>query len=144
LGFILPGVGFVMGQQRWDTQTGLTIAAVIFILFMLLAVFTTFSIEEVPWFITILPVFSAIIYAIAPDFIPLPLDDILVTGVGGFFSFILALKKIAPPFVLVSLLLTGIYAWVAAGFFSGPVDEAIFFVIVLLVFLLIGRRRKRR
>jgi hypothetical protein len=143
LGFSLPVAGFAMGQQQWDAQTGVTIAGVVFIFFMLMAVITAFSIQKPPWFITFLPVLSGIIYAIAPDFIPLPLDDILVTGIGGFFSFILALKRIAPPFVLLSLLLAGVYAWLAAGIISGPVDEAVFFTIVLLLLLAITRKRRQ-
>lgn len=133
LAFILPVGGFVFGWGRWDVQTGATLGVGIFGALMLTAVLIALTIEHLSWLFTFLPLLSSFIYTIAPDFVPGPVEDAIVVGVGAFFTLVLVMKKIAPVYLLLAVLVTGVYAWFGREWFPGFVDELAVFLVVLLL-----------
>ncbi len=141
LGVILPAVGFAYGMKVWqDVETSATLAGAIFAIFWLGALVTALLIQDISWLYSFLPTVGGVVYAIAPDFIPLPLDDITVLAVGIFFSVVLIVKKVAPPYVLLAVLVTGLYAWFGREWITGYVDEAIVFGVVLIFGFILSRR----
>lgn len=142
LGLILPAVGFAYGMKIWqDVEASATLAGIIFAIFWLGALVTALLIEDISWLYSFLPTVGAVVYAIAPDFIPLPLDDITVLAVGIFFSVVLVVKKVAPPYVLLAVLVTGIYAWFGQKWIPGYVDEVVLFALVFIFGFALSRRQ---
>ncbi len=133
LAFILPVAGFAYGTAKYDVTTGATIAAGIFILMMLGAIVIALTIEHISWLFTFLPLLSGFLYSIAPDFIPGPVEDLVVLAVGAFFTLVLIVKKVAPSYVLLAVLVTGVYAWFGRELVPGFVDELLLFIVVLLL-----------
>lgn len=131
LAFVLPVLGFFLGWGKWDVETGATIGVTIFAVLMLLAVLVAFTIKHISWLFTFLPTLSGLLYSIAPDFIPGPFEDVMVLGVGLFFTATLIAKKVAPPYLLVAMVGTGIYAWFGQELVPGLADELILFLILL-------------
>lgn len=123
-----------------DVEASATLSGVIFAIFWLGALVTALLIQDISWLYSFLPTVGSVVYAIAPDFIPLPLDDITVLAVGIFFSLVLIVKKIAPPYVLLAVLVTGLYAWFGREWIVGYVDEAIVFGVVLIFGFIFSRR----
>jgi len=143
LAFILPVVGFAVGWGRWDVQTGAAIGGGIFFLLMFTAVLIAFTIEHLSWLFTFLPLLSSFVYTIAPDFIPGPAEDAVVVAVGAFFTLVLIVKKIAPSYVLLAVLVTGLYAWFGHEWVPGVVDELLVFLVVLLLGFVAHRSYRR-
>lgn len=144
LAFILPVLGFILGWGRWDVETGAAIGVGIFGLMMLTAVVIALTIEHISWLFSFLPLLSSLVYAVVPDFVPGPVEDIMVVGVGAFFTLTLVAKKIAPPYVLLALLLTGVYAWFGRDLYPGLADELLLFLVVLLLGFVVHRNYRRR
>ncbi|HRQ37315.1 MAG TPA: hypothetical protein PLD25_05300 [Chloroflexota bacterium] len=144
LAFVLPVVGFAVGWGRWDAQTGAMIGGGIFVLLMGTAVLIAFTIENLSWLFTFLPLLSSFIYTIAPDFVPGPIEDAVVIAVGAFFTLTLLVKKIAPSYVLLAVVVTGLYAWFGRYWIAGPVDELVLFLIVLLLGFIVHRNYRQR
>lgn len=144
LAFILPIVGFAAGWGRWDAQTGLMIGGGVFVLLMGTAVLIAFTIENLSWLFTFLPLLSSFLYTIAPDFVPGPVEDAAVIAVGAFFTLTLLVKKIAPSYVLLAVVVTGLYAWFAREWVPGPVDELVLFLVVLLLGFVTYRHYRQR
>lgn len=144
LAFILPLVGFAIGWGQWDVQTGAAIGGGIFFLLMFTAVLVAFTIEHLSWLFTFLPLLSSFIYSIAPDFIPGPAEDAVVVAVGAFFTLVLIVKKIAPSYVLLAVVVTGLYAWFGREWVPGPVDELVVFLVVLLLGFVAHRAYRQR
>ena len=141
LGVILPAAGFAYGVKAWrDAEAAGTLAGIIFAIFWLGALASALLIQDISWLYSFLPLVGGIVYAIAPDFIPLPLDDITVLAVGIFFSVVLIVKKVAPPYVLLAVLVTGLYTWFGREWITGYVDEAIVFGVVLIFGFILSRR----
>ncbi len=141
LGVILPAAGFAYGVKAWrDVEAAATLAGVIFAIFWLGALASALLIQDISWLYSFLPLVGGVVYTIAPDFIPLPLDDITVLAVGIFFSLALIVKKVAPPYVLLAVLVTGLYAWLGREWLAGYVDEAILFGVVLILGFILSRR----
>lgn len=144
LAFILPAIGFFLGWDRYDFETGATIGGVIFGLLMLTAVAIALTIEHLSWLFTFLPLLSSTLYTILPDFVPGPAEDAVVVAVGAFFTLLLLLRKIAPGYLLLAVLVTGIYAWFGRELFPGFIDEAVLFLVVLLLGLAASRRYQQQ
>ena len=145
LGVVLPVVvgGYGVSQLGWDAETALTITVGVFILCWIIAIGLALLIENISWLFSFLPTLGGLVYTIAPDFIPLPLDDITVLIVGIFFSIVLIVKKVAPAYVLLAVVVTGLYAWFARTWIEGYVDEAVVFLIVLVLGFIVSRNYGR-
>jgi hypothetical protein len=144
LAFILPIIGFAAGWGRWDAQTGMMIGGGIFVLMMATAVLIAFTIENLSWLFTFLPLLSSFLYTIVPDFVPGPAEDAVVMAVGAFFTATLIVKKIAPSYLLLAVIITGIYAWFGHHWLPGLVDELALFLIVLLLGFIVYRNHRHR
>jgi len=143
LAFILPLVGFAYGTSQYDVTTGATIAAGVFVLLMLGAIVIALTIEHISWLFTFLPLLSSFIYSIAPDFVPGPVEDLIVLAVGAFFTLVLIVKKVAPSYVLLAVLVAGVYAWFGREWFPGFVDELMLFAFVLLLGFFVDRNTRQ-
>lgn len=143
LAFVLPVIGFAVGTSRWDLATGATIGVGIFVLLMLAAIVIALTIEHISWLFTFLPLLSSFIYTIAPDFVPGLVEDAIVVAVGAFFTLLLIVKKVAPTYVLLAVLVTGTYAWFGRELMPGLVDELILFLVVLLLGFLVYRNYRK-
>ncbi|MCP4360923.1 MAG: hypothetical protein GY796_23185 [Chloroflexi bacterium] len=143
LAFVLPVVGFIFGVSQWDTEVGLYLAGGIFILLMITAVIIALTIDNLSWLFTFLPALGGLVYTIAPDFIPLPLDDIAILAAGIFFTVVLIVKKVAPPYVLLAVVITGIYAWFGQDLIPGFIDELILFLVMLVLGFVAYHRYQR-
>lgn len=144
LAFILPVIGFAIGWGRWDAQTGIMVGGGIFVLLMGTAVLIAFTIENLSWLFTFLPLLSSFLYTIAPDFVPGPVEDAAVVAVGAFFTLTLLVKKVAPSYLLLAVLVTGLYAWFGREWFPGMVDELALFLVVLLLGFIVHRNYRHR
>lgn len=144
LAFVLPLIGFAAGWGRWDAQTGAIIGGGLFVLLMGTAVLIAFTIENLSWLFTFLPLLSSFLYTIAPDFVPGPVEDAVVVAVGAFFTLTLLVKKIAPSYVLLAVVVTGLYAWFGRDWVPGVVDELALFLLVLLLGFFVYRNYRRR
>ncbi len=144
LAFILPFVGFAAGWGRWDAETGLMIGGGLFMLLMGTAVLIAFTIENLSWLFTFLPLLSSFLYTIAPDFVPGPVEDAAVVAVGAFFTLTLLVKKIAPSYVLLAVVVTGLYAWFGRHWIPGLVDELVLFLAVLVLGFVVHRNYHHR
>ncbi len=144
LAFILPILGFAVGWGRWDAQTGIIVGGGIFVLLMGTAVLIAFTIENLSWLFTFLPLLSSFLYTIAPDFVPGPVEDAAVVAVGAFFTLTLLVKKVAPSYLLLAVLVTGLYAWFGREWLPGMVDELALFLVVLLLGFIVHRNYRHR
>lgn len=135
LGVVLPIVVGAYGaaQLQWDTETTLTISGGLFIICWIIAVGLALLIENISWLFSFLPTLGSLIYTLVPDFVPGPIDDITVLVVGIFFSVVLVVKKVAPVYVLLAVVVTGLYAWFGRTWIEGYVDEAALFLIVVIL-----------
>jgi hypothetical protein len=144
LAFVLPVVGFFVGWGQWDAQTGAAIGVGVFVLLMLTAVIIALTIEHISWLFSFLPLLSSFVYTIAPDFVPGLLEDAAVVGVGAFFTLILVLKKVVPAYILLAVLVTGVYAWFGREQMVGFIDELALFLVVLLLGFVVHRNYRQR
>ncbi len=135
LGVVLPvAVGaYGVAQLGWDGETAVTISVGIFFLCWIVAIGLALLIENISWLFSFLPTLGSFVYTLVPDFIPGPIDDITVLAVGIFFSVVLIVKKIAPSYVLLAVVVTGLYAWFSRDGIAGYVDEGIVFLVVLVL-----------
>ena len=145
LGVVLPIVvgAYGIAERGWDTETAVTISGGVFLLCWIIAVGLALLIENISWLFSFLPTLGSLIYTLVPDFMPGPLDDITVLAVGIFFSVVLVVKKVAPAYVLLAVVLTGLYAWFARPWIEGFVDEAVVFLIVLILGFIASQKYRR-
>jgi hypothetical protein len=144
LAFILPAIIFAFGAGKWDVQTGITLAGGVFLLFMVSSVLLAMTINNLSWLFSFLPLVGSMVYTVAPDFIPLPMDDIAALVVGAFFTLVLILKKVAPTYILLAVVITGFYAWFARGQIDGFLDEALLFLVVLVLGFIVSVRYRQQ
>jgi hypothetical protein len=144
LAFVLPVVGFFAGWGQWDVETGAAIGAGIFVVMMLTAVIIALTIDHISWLFSFLPLLSSLLYTVAPDFVPGLVEDAAVVGVGAFFTLILVLKKVVPVYILLAVLVTGVYAWFGRELLAGFVDELGLFLGVLLLGFVVHRNYRGR
>jgi len=144
LAFILPVAGFFLGVGRLGFETAVAVAGGLFILLMLTAVVIALTIEHLSWLFTFLPLLSSFIYTIAPDFVPGPVEDAIVVAIGAFFTIVLIIRKIAPSYILLALLVTGVYAWFGRDFMAGFADEVVLFLVMLLLGFVAHRNYQQR
>lgn len=145
LGVILPILVGTYGvaELNWDTETAVTITGGVFFLCWIIAVGLALLIENISWLFSFLPALGSLIYTIVPDFIPGPIDDITIVVVGIFFSVVLVVKKVAPAYILLAVVIAGLYTWFARHWIEGFVDELLVFLAVLVLAFIVSNRYGR-
>ncbi len=145
LGVILPILvgSYGVAELKWDTETAVTVSGGIFFLCWIVAVGLAMLIENISWLFSFLPALGSLIYTVVPDFIPGPIDDITVVLVGIFFSIVLIVKKVAPAYILLAVVVSGLYAWFARNWIEGLADELVVFLVVLVLAFIVSSRYGR-
>ena len=145
LGVILPILigAYGVSELNWDTETAVTITGGVFFVCWLIAIGLAMLIENISWLFSFLPALGSLVYTLVPDFIPGPIDDITVVIVGVFFSIMLVVKKVAPAYILLALVITGLYAWFARNWIEGLADELVVFLVVLVLAFVASSRYGR-
>ncbi|MBI3158548.1 MAG: hypothetical protein HYZ26_02985 [Chloroflexi bacterium] len=92
LGFLLLGAAVFLGLLAWlavwygiDLRSGLIVGAGVFAFFLVLAAYSFLQIRDWSW----LPVLLGSLYAVLPDILLGPQDDLLVLIAGAVLSGIL-------------------------------------------------------
>ena len=80
--FFLAFVALFWGWIGWDFQTGAVLSGAFFSIFLILAVYMFITIRDYAW----LPAVFGGMYAILPDLIAGPIDDIGVLALGALIS----------------------------------------------------------
>ena len=121
---LIPLIGLGVGWYNWDIETGLWIAAAIFVSLAALGVVLLFRVQDLTWLTVSIPYLFGITYTLSPDLIPLGGDDAAVTATGSVLAYILALRKDprTPRWIIVPLILAAGYT-AFGGFIPGGLDE---------------------
>ena len=145
LGVILPILvgAYGVSELNWDTETAVTITGGVFFICWLIAIALAMLIENISWLFSFLPALGSLVYTLVPDFIPGPIDDVTVVIVGIFFSIMLVVKKVAPAYILLAVVITGLYAWFARNWIEGLADELVVFLVVLVLAFIVNSRYGR-
>ncbi len=134
LSLIMPVAGMLYGLGRWDALTILLVMGAIFVVLFAGGVLVLATVNDFTWMTASLPFLFSSFYTILPDF-PGPVDDAAVTSAGALITYFFALRRneTTPKWVIIPLLLAGVYTLLGGSFLPGPIDEVVVDVVALLI-----------
>jgi hypothetical protein len=128
---IISPFSFMIGWTVWSLEIGFVAALGTFAGFILLGGVALAFVKDMSWLTVSMPLIGAIVYLIAPDFLPfLPFDDAAAMLAGSLGSFALAIRKdpSLPRWLFIPLVASSIYVLFGA-IIPGPIDELLFLLI---------------